>query len=148
MGRQRRQTQESVLEGLFELLKVVPAWVGPVLAVIAFVVCRFLIPLIFPSKDGSFDAASMIRSILVMLSWFVAGGILLIWIIAQAWKLFNPSTGAAASQSPGGTPTSSAPRCPTCGCEMALRTARKGAQSGSQFWGCPKYPACRGTRPC
>lgn len=39
------------------------------------------------------------------------------------------------------------PTCPLCGGFMALRTAKKGARAGSQFWGCAKYPACRGTRP-
>jgi restriction system protein len=29
---------------------------------------------------------------------------------------------------------------------MAWRTARRGPKIGSQFWGCPSYPACRGTR--
>jgi restriction system protein len=37
----------------------------------------------------------------------------------------------------------SAPACPKCGAAMALRTNRK---NGSLFWGCPNYPACRGTR--
>ena len=40
-----------------------------------------------------------------------------------------------------------APSCPQCNSPMVLRTARRGAQAGSSFWGCPKYPACRGTRP-
>lgn len=26
-------------------------------------------------------------------------------------------------------------------------TAKKGANAGSQFWGCPEYPACHATRP-
>ncbi len=39
------------------------------------------------------------------------------------------------------------PVCPLCGKPMARRTARKGAQTGSQFWGCTGYPECRGTRP-
>jgi len=38
------------------------------------------------------------------------------------------------------------PRCPECGAEMVLRTARRGKNAGNQFWGCPKYPKCRGTR--
>ncbi|WP_414931051.1 topoisomerase DNA-binding C4 zinc finger domain-containing protein [Vibrio europaeus] len=38
------------------------------------------------------------------------------------------------------------PICPRCGSDMKLRTARKGRNSGSQFWGCSKYPACKGTR--
>ncbi|MBR1248953.1 thermonuclease family protein [Bradyrhizobium sp. AUGA SZCCT0169] len=29
---------------------------------------------------------------------------------------------------------------------MVLRTARRGRNSGSPFWGCSRYPACRGTR--
>jgi four helix bundle suffix protein len=42
-----------------------------------------------------------------------------------------------------GTPS---PACPLCGRPMARRTARKGAQAGSEFWGCTGYPECRGTR--
>jgi len=38
------------------------------------------------------------------------------------------------------------PNCPLCGKPMALRTARKGARAGTQFWGCSGYPECRGTR--
>jgi ATP-dependent DNA helicase RecQ len=38
------------------------------------------------------------------------------------------------------------PDCPKCGDGMMLRTARKGANAGSQFWGCIKYPKCKGTK--
>jgi restriction system protein len=38
------------------------------------------------------------------------------------------------------------PKCPRCGAAMQLRTARKGCHSGSEFWGCNKYPQCRGVR--
>ncbi len=44
--------------------------------------------------------------------------------------------------------TSSAPvDCPKCGATMVNRVAKKGLSSGNRFWGCPKFPACRGTRP-
>jgi restriction system protein len=39
------------------------------------------------------------------------------------------------------------PNCPVCASLMALRTARKGPRAGSQFWGCTKYPDCKGTKP-
>ena len=39
------------------------------------------------------------------------------------------------------------PSCPQCGSTMVLRTAHKGAQAGSSFWGCSSFPKCRGTRP-
>lgn len=52
---------------------------------------------------------------------------------------------------PAATPTAStaamAPSCPGCASAMVLRTAKRGANAGSEFWGCTKYPACKGTRP-
>ncbi len=33
--------------------------------------------------------------------------------------------------------------CPSCGREMVLRIAKKGANSGNNFWGCSGYPLCR-----
>ena len=35
------------------------------------------------------------------------------------------------------------PNCPSCGEAMVLRMNRR---DGSSFWGCQRYPACRGTR--
>lgn len=40
--------------------------------------------------------------------------------------------------------TSQAPHCPKCGSEMILRTAKSGANAGNKFWGCSKYPSCKG----
>ena len=40
-----------------------------------------------------------------------------------------------------------APLCPLCTSAMVKRVAKKGANAGSQFWGCSTYPGCRGTRP-
>jgi restriction system protein len=38
------------------------------------------------------------------------------------------------------------PSCSKCNSQTALRTARKGANAGSEFWGCARYPTCKGTR--
>lgn len=38
------------------------------------------------------------------------------------------------------------PSCPQCGNAMVKRVARKGANSGKNFWGCVEYPRCRGIR--
>jgi restriction system protein len=37
--------------------------------------------------------------------------------------------------------------CPICKAPMTLRTARRGPNAGSAFYGCSRYPQCRGTRP-
>ncbi len=42
--------------------------------------------------------------------------------------------------------TEGAPHCPKCGAPMRLRTIKKGARQGEQFWGCTDYPNCDGTR--
>ncbi|MGE4239005.1 restriction endonuclease [Ramlibacter sp.] len=38
------------------------------------------------------------------------------------------------------------PMCPKCGSGMKKRAAKAGANAGKMFWGCSRFPACRGTR--
>lgn len=38
-------------------------------------------------------------------------------------------------------------RCPSCGASMVRRQARRGPRSGNSFWGCTRFPLCKGTRP-
>lgn len=40
-----------------------------------------------------------------------------------------------------------APSCPYCFQNMVRRTARRGPNSGNEFWGCSGFPKCIGTRP-
>ena len=39
-----------------------------------------------------------------------------------------------------------APVCPICGKPMIKRVAKKGINSGREFWSCSEYPKCNGTR--
>ena len=36
--------------------------------------------------------------------------------------------------------------CPVCGAEMLMRRIGKGKRRGRSFWGCVRYPECKGTR--
>jgi restriction system protein len=36
--------------------------------------------------------------------------------------------------------------CPRCGSGMVKRVAKQGAGAGDAFWGCSRFPTCRGTR--
>lgn len=38
------------------------------------------------------------------------------------------------------------PSCPRCGSAMVRRLARRGRHSGNAFWGCARFPTCKGTR--
>jgi len=43
-------------------------------------------------------------------------------------------------------PEASASGCPVCGGPMVKRQAKRGAKAGGYFYGCSRYPACRGIR--
>lgn len=61
---------------------------------------------------------------------------------AQAAQQSAPSAPASSARpSP-----SSPPAWPKCSKPMMLRTARRGANAGGEFWGCTGYSACKGTR--
>jgi restriction system protein len=56
----------------------------------------------------------------------------------------------AAAPLPAGTTTAvagpaSTKGCPRCGSPMVKRQAKRGASSGQAFYGCSRYPACKGT---
>jgi len=59
-----------------------------------------------------------------------------------------PASAPHSASSTPGKPNlaSSSPKCPQCGGPMRLRTANRGYRGGRQFWGCSRYPTCRGSR--
>jgi restriction system protein len=59
-----------------------------------------------------------------------------------AAKSPQPATPPPKSLEKSGT----SPACPQCGANMVKRTARKGNNAGAEFWGCSKFPTCRGVR--
>lgn len=61
-----------------------------------------------------------------------------------ARSLAAPTTTYSSANGHALSPASNA--CPLCGSSMVQRTARKGKRAGSRFWGCSKYPSCKGTR--
>ena len=66
----------------------------------------------------------------------------------QAQRAGSRSPVLPAVQAPGSpSPGPAAPSCPVCRSTMVKRTARRGANAGAGFWGCSRYPSCRGTRP-
>lgn len=65
--------------------------------------------------------------------------------LVQSVQARSPAATPSGTMAMPSSPTQ--PACPQCGKPMVLRTARRGANAGSQFWGCSSYPACKGTRP-
>lgn len=65
-------------------------------------------------------------------------------LLALVQKVQSQSSDAKPKTAPE-TVASSTPTCPLCGKPMVIRTARRGAKAGNQFWGCAGYPGCQGT---
>lgn len=59
-----------------------------------------------------------------------------VYVRSQTSTISSPATGAKS----GGV------TCPTCGSRMLRRTAWRGSRRGNQFWGCSRFPSCKGTR--
>ena len=77
--------------------------------------------------------------------WLIDGPQLL--ALVQSVQTQPAATEVERSAAPSGAvgAGSACPDCPECGKRMVLRTARRGANAGNQFWGCSAYPACKGT---
>jgi Topoisomerase DNA binding C4 zinc finger len=61
----------------------------------------------------------------------------------QSWRA---KRGARPSATNLNSASTAAPHCPSCNTLMVKRTARRGANPGSVFWGCSGYPRCHRTR--
>ena len=70
----------------------------------------------------------------------VAGPDLLV-LVQSVQRESDSRTVVPTSASPSASPE---PSCPNCASPMVRRTAR---QTGAIFYGCSRFPACRGTRP-
>lgn len=66
-------------------------------------------------------------------------------LLALVQSVQRPSsTRATAADATATPPTASEPSCPICSAPMVRRTAK---QTKAVFFGCSRFPACRGTRP-
>ncbi|MEQ1778036.1 MAG: restriction endonuclease [Nitrosomonas sp.] len=75
-------------------------------------------------------------------------GSILTAMIEKTHGLTSNKVDRAKKNDPESTPstTTAEPSCPRCGNAMVKRVARKGANSGKNFWGCVEFPRCRGIR--
>lgn len=74
-------------------------------------------------------------------------GLQLFAMIKQAKQSLTATTRQPASKPRIAQPqVTTEPICLQCGASMVKRIARKGANAGGEFWGCSKFPTCKGVR--
>lgn len=54
---------------------------------------------------------------------------------------------ATRTPTPSASHSRSGHQCPNCGSAMVRRHAKRGSRRGSSFWGCSRFPHCKGTLP-
>lgn len=84
-------------------------------------------------NDDAASGAEIVADSAVALSCDVA--------VMPAPGVICPPGVEGATTTPGQEPIA---RCPICGSTMVLRTAKRGARAGKQFFGCSMYPVCHG----
>ncbi len=84
-----RKREQSLLDDVFDTLKVMPIWVGPIMAAVAFVAIRYGVPLLIPQKTGGVDPGVVLRPMVPFFAWLITAIILVGWLMAEVHKLWS-----------------------------------------------------------
>jgi len=89
---------------------------------------------------GSVVQHGMLHVFAELFQYIIPAGLL----IGTTVGYFKQRSRNAAADFGGATAAEASPMCPQCGTAMIQRTAKKGQFAGQAFWGCGRYPKCRG----
>ncbi len=83
----RRRSEDGLFDVIYELLLLVPAWVGPSLAVVLFLVLRVLIPGIYGGGEKP-EIGAAVAGISRGVALPIGGLVFLVWLLAefQKWR--------------------------------------------------------------
>jgi predicted RNA-binding Zn-ribbon protein involved in translation (DUF1610 family) len=160
-----RRPKTNILDDLFDLLMDIPWWAGPIVIFGVYASFRWvfawMLGPITQETDVSKISYPILSQAVVNIAPYAAGLAALVWVVAllkKAGQLDKSKEPSPDANGPSPSPSQSTGRgisaptedsnvtCPQCGSPMVLRTAKKGENAGSQFWGCSRFPGCRGTR--
>jgi hypothetical protein len=145
MGKRR-----SFFDDLMTVTSRLPWWVGVLLALVTYLGFH----LVATSPDvpaprtleeiGASTRAGLFRTLAAFLQYVLPAGFLFGAIGSltlrckkkRAIELFDAGDDRIAGSG-----------CPNCGSPLTLRTAGRGRSAGEKFYGCSRFPECRGTRP-
>jgi hypothetical protein len=134
--------RSSLFEEIIRVTALVPWWVGVALAVVSYFGFHVLAiqdpaPV---AKDvaelGAFARSKLLHTLAVLLQYVLPAA----FLFGALGSVIKRTRGEKAPLTPNEVV------CPSCGARMVMRTARRGAGAGRKFWGCSKYPACKGTQ--
>lgn len=149
-------------DDFLDLLSDGPLWAGPLVAGIVYAGMRWL-PSVLLQPDDRFgvDPNLVVGGGISSAAHYGGLAVLAVWILARLKRISTSPPRTKTNKSiahgsshleaefatkPDGTSDQSTPPvCNSCHAAMVLRTAKKGPTTGTRFWGCSNYPACRHT---
>lgn len=156
-----RRNDRSFLDELFAMCLDAPTWFGPVFALVVFAVMYWVFPWwLVPRKSDDImqrTVSQVVGGAVPRIAPFAAGLVIFVWLVAEGkkfvrrreraqWDAAHARQELTTQPSKQAPSPPNAPNCPECDSPMKLRTARQGKNPGAQFWGCSRFPNCRGTR--
>lgn len=153
-----RRRQSNFFEDVMDLVSMLPWWAGLLLALFSYlwlhdVATQPVTPSPTDIKQLGETARNQIWITFAMFMQYIIPVACILGASVSAFKQYKKSQHDQSSFSDLDSDrshlphaTTGSPECPVCGSRMVKRTAKKGGHAGETFWGCPKYPGCRGTR--
>lgn len=152
MARRKKSTGADVF---FDLTSRIPWWVCLCIAGIGYFVLHKIatspIPPVVPGKMPDIMSEIFVKGLATGGQYIVPILFVAAAVVSFFRNRFTQKTVAQESFQPGNVrpvkkATAPAVTCPDCGGSMVHRSAKRGANAGSLFWGCSSYPRCKGTR--
>lgn len=149
----RKRGSDSVIVEIATAFRELPLIAALVAAPVSFLLLGWALPAFAAATAPAGSPTGLVvvavaKGLGPLIGGLLAAGILIAGVGGAIERRVAGRRGGGVAAASGRTGRPAAgPRCPTCGSEMRLRTARRGSSAGSSFWGCSTYPACRATLP-
>jgi hypothetical protein len=143
--------RRSLFDDLMTVTAKLPWWMGVLLAIVSYGGFHSLAsqPDLMTAQSledfGNFTRARLLKTLATFLQYLLPAAFL--FGAVGSMTLRKKKTLDSVDLFDAGGVASSGEGCPTCGSPMKVRTARRGGSRGEKFYGCSKFPKCRGTRP-
>lgn len=146
--------KSSPAEDFIQIASKLPYWSALVLAVISYFLLHAYATqpiniVVVPGKTANAMIPAVLKGLAtagqyIMPILFVAASILSWFGRSKPTSL--QKVNASSKSTPANFRNFNSPSCPLCSNDMVRREAKRGTNVGKSFWGCAKYPACKGTR--
>jgi hypothetical protein len=142
--------RSSLFEGIATVASRLPWWVSILLAITAYLVLHAMASRPAPyapqdiggalNKLAELSRFGLLKQICFFLQYIIpaAFGLGALGSVLKRWRAPTGETSRLE--------LADSDACPDCGSPMKVKTARRGRSAGEQFYGCSRYPACKGTR--